>query len=237
MRAPSAASSYWLWPRLRHVGLFTHGPAFPEWTERQRRRVIYGLFQSFGRMCRPTTPISPAGIARDIEKLIIQPRVQNYARAQSQGRGVLFLTGRLRQVLINLLGNSLKFTQQGEINLRFEWEAVRKSRITLHFRVKDTGIGIPTEQQAHIFEAFTQVDGSTACCFGGTGSGPTICRQLVTVMEAESGRKRPRPRKHAPFHGQLRHCQGRGADEKPLASRRLGTPSTGPTKAFWSKRL
>ena len=89
---------------------------------------------------------------------------------------------RLRQVLINLLGNSLKFTERGEVNLRVEAEARQEGAVSLHFRVEDTGIGIPVERQARIFEAFTQVDGSTARRFGGTGLGLTICRQLVEMM-------------------------------------------------------
>jgi len=89
---------------------------------------------------------------------------------------------RLRQILINLLGNSLKFTKRGEVNLRVQRETVNEDSIRLHFSVEDTGIGIPAEQQARIFEAFTQVDGSTARCFGGTGLGLTICRQLVGMM-------------------------------------------------------
>jgi len=95
------------------------------------------------------------------------------------------LTGdpsRLRQVLVNLLGNSLKFTKRGEVNLRVQREAVQEGSISLRFSVEDTGIGIPSEQQARIFEAFTQVDGSTARRFGGTGLGLTICRQLVQMM-------------------------------------------------------
>jgi signal transduction histidine kinase/CheY-like chemotaxis protein/streptogramin lyase len=90
--------------------------------------------------------------------------------------------GRLRQVLINLLGNSLKFTERGEVNLRVQRESMKEESISLHFSVEDTGIGIPAEQQARVFEAFTQVDGSTARCFGGTGLGLTICRQLVEMM-------------------------------------------------------
>ena len=89
---------------------------------------------------------------------------------------------RLRQVLINLLGNSLKFTERGEVNLRVQRESGKEESMCLHFSVEDTGIGIPAEQQARIFEAFTQVDGSTARRFGGTGLGLTICRQLVEMM-------------------------------------------------------
>ncbi len=89
---------------------------------------------------------------------------------------------RLRQILVNLLGNSLKFTQKGEINLRIQRQSAEEDSICLHFRVEDTGIGIPLDKQASIFDAFTQVDGSTARRFGGTGLGLTICRQLVGMM-------------------------------------------------------
>jgi PAS domain S-box-containing protein len=89
---------------------------------------------------------------------------------------------RLRQVLINLFGNSLKFTESGEINLRVQLEGVKEESICLHFSVEDTGIGITAGQQARIFEAFTQVDGSSARRFGGTGLGLTICRQLIEMM-------------------------------------------------------
>jgi signal transduction histidine kinase/CheY-like chemotaxis protein len=90
--------------------------------------------------------------------------------------------GRLRQVLINLLGNSLKFTERGEVNLRVRREFASAESIQLHFSVEDTGIGIPAEKQAGIFEVFAQADGSTSRRFGGTGLGLTICRQLVAMM-------------------------------------------------------
>ncbi len=89
---------------------------------------------------------------------------------------------RLRQVLVNLIGNSLKFTQQGEINLRVQREAGNDEIHQLHFSVEDTGIGIPLDKQQSIFEPFTQADGSTARRFGGTGLGLTISRQLVGMM-------------------------------------------------------
>jgi signal transduction histidine kinase/DNA-binding response OmpR family regulator len=90
--------------------------------------------------------------------------------------------GRLRQVLLNLLGNSLKFTMRGEINLRVQQESADEESACLHFSVEDTGIGIPAEKQSQIFEAFTQADGSTARRYGGTGLGLTISRQLVEKM-------------------------------------------------------
>jgi len=86
-----AALSYWLWPRLRRVGLFNLGLAFPEWTERERRRTLFGLFRNFGRMLADFAHF-PKLNRGNIERLIIYDRFENYARADSQGKGVLFLT-------------------------------------------------------------------------------------------------------------------------------------------------
>ena len=87
---------------------------------------------------------------------------------------------RLRQVLVNLIGNAIKFTDRGEVAI-----AVQRSpgaADTLHFSVRDSGIGIPAEKQSLIFEAFTQVDGSITRRFGGTGLGLTIASRLVQMM-------------------------------------------------------
>jgi PAS domain S-box-containing protein len=89
-------------------------------------------------------------------------------------------SGRLRQILINLVGNAIKFTSQGEVSVAIERSP--DSADALHFSVRDTGIGIPAEKQAMIFEAFTQVDGSYTRRFGGTGLGLTIASRLVRMM-------------------------------------------------------
>jgi PAS domain S-box-containing protein len=89
--------------------------------------------------------------------------------------------GRLRQVLINLIGNAIKFTDRGGISVAIERS--RDNADVLHFSVHDTGIGIPAEKQAVIFEAFTQVDGSFTRRFGGTGLGLTIASRLIQMME------------------------------------------------------
>jgi two-component system, sensor histidine kinase len=90
--------------------------------------------------------------------------------------------GRLRQVLLNLVGNAVKFTERGEVLVDVEKQSQHGDEILLHFRVKDTGIGIPKEKQAMIFEAFTQADSSTTRRFGGTGLGLAITQRLTKLM-------------------------------------------------------
>lgn len=90
--------------------------------------------------------------------------------------------GRLRQVLANLIGNAIKFTERGEIVVRVQKEEEDESTVVLHFSVADTGIGIPEEKHQAIFESFTQADGSTTRQYGGTGLGLTICSSLVGLM-------------------------------------------------------
>jgi signal transduction histidine kinase/ligand-binding sensor domain-containing protein/DNA-binding response OmpR family regulator len=89
---------------------------------------------------------------------------------------------RLRQIIINLVGNAIKFTSQGEVGLKIALESRTEDRIRLHFLVEDTGIGIAPQKQKLIFEAFSQADGSTARRFGGTGLGLTISNRLVEMM-------------------------------------------------------
>ncbi|MBW1827192.1 MAG: hypothetical protein JRI78_09460 [Deltaproteobacteria bacterium] len=89
---------------------------------------------------------------------------------------------RLRQVIVNLAGNSLKFTEKGEIVIRVEKEKELGDSVELHFMVSDTGIGIPPDNLGSIFESFEQADGSTTRKYGGTGLGLSISRQLVEMM-------------------------------------------------------
>ncbi|HEU0188931.1 MAG TPA: ATP-binding protein [Gallionella sp.] len=90
---------------------------------------------------------------------------------------------RLRQILINLLGNALKFTEQGSIALSVTPDSRFDGMVCLHFQVRDTGIGIPREKQISIFEAFSQADTSTSRKYGGTGLGLSISVRLVAMMQ------------------------------------------------------
>ena len=89
---------------------------------------------------------------------------------------------RLRQVILNLVGNAIKFTEKGEVVLRVELESQDSEGMALHFAVSDTGIGIPPEKQALIFEPFSQADTSTTRRYGGTGLGLSISSRLIGMM-------------------------------------------------------
>ena len=93
----------------------------------------------------------------------------------------------LRQILINLAGNAVKFTERGSVTVHVSAQAETESGVRLKFSIRDTGIGIAPEAQARIFESFTQADQSTARRFGGTGLGTTIAKQLVGLMGGRIG--------------------------------------------------
>jgi two-component system sensor histidine kinase/response regulator len=101
---------------------------------------------------------------------------------------------RLRQILVNLIGNAVKFTEAGEVVVHAESSAIDVERVLMTFTVSDTGIGIPREKHATIFDPFTQADASTTRRFGGTGLGLTISARLAALMggrisvESETGR-------------------------------------------------
>jgi two-component system sensor histidine kinase/response regulator len=90
--------------------------------------------------------------------------------------------GRIRQILINLVGNAIKFTDHGEIVVTVDDLAEGPNATRLHFAVRDTGVGVPAEKQERIFEAFSQADGSMTRKYGGTGLGLTICKLLAELM-------------------------------------------------------
>ena len=89
---------------------------------------------------------------------------------------------RLRQIMVNLLSNSIKFTEEGEVVVSVSGQLQDNYKYMLHFSVRDTGLGIPLDRQNKLFQSFTQVDASTTRKYGGTGLGLAISRQLSELM-------------------------------------------------------
>ena len=140
--------------------------------------------------------------------------------------------GRLRQVLLNLVGNAIKFTDAGEVVVRVEvaGAAAPEGEVGLRFTVRDTGIGIPRDQQERIFRAFEQEDSSTTRRYGGTGLGLTIAARLVALMGGADHRgERAGPGQHLRLHGAVRAaaaptgagpCPAAGLAPQPAGARR-----------------
>ena len=101
--------------------------------------------------------------------------------------------GRLRQILLNLGGNAIKFTESGEVTIGCEVEEQKAGSVLLHFSVSDTGIGIAKDKQDTIFKSFVQADGSTTRQYGGTGLGLSISKQLVEIMGGQNLGRKPLP--------------------------------------------
>ncbi|MBT5232188.1 MAG: PAS domain S-box protein [Methylococcales bacterium] len=145
-----------------------------------------------GRMTIEATPF-------EIKSIIEATQELYFATGQSKGVAFVasiddnvppFLVGdptRLGQVLNNLVGNALKFTQEGEVSVQIQLDYRAIDEAIVRFVVTDTGIGISAEQQKHLFDPFSQADNSTTRRYGGTGLGLTICQQLVNLMGGEIG--------------------------------------------------
>jgi signal transduction histidine kinase len=99
--------------------------------------------------------------------------------------------GRLRQVLVNLAGNAVKFTHLREVAVRVALTEEAADSVLLRFTVRDTGIGIPADKRTILFEKFSQVDASTTRRYGGTGLGLAIAKELVELMDGQIGAGKP----------------------------------------------
>lgn len=125
--------------------------------------------------------------------------------------------GRLRQIILNLVGNAIKFTPRGEIVVELRVESRTEDQVTLHVRVSDTGIGIAKDKQTQVFESFSQAESCTTRRFGGTGLGLTISRQLVELMKGRMWLE-SEPGKGSVFHFTAQFDLG---TQKPHAARLL----------------
>lgn len=121
--------------------------------------------------------------------------------------------GRVRQILLNLVGNAVKFTERGEIVVSLQRHHDALGQVMMKVSVRDTGIGIPLEAQRKIFDPFAQADGSMTRRFGGTGLGLAIVQRLVEMMGATRRGERTRPRidllVHAPLEAAVRWARDR----------------------------
>lgn len=150
--------------------------------------------------------IAQKAVAKGLEfNSIIEPQVPKILKGDP---------GRLRQVLLNLLENAVKFTAEGEINLQATLVKKSAERVTLRFNVQDTGVGVPEDRQAFVFDCFTQADSTTTRKYGGTGLGLAICRQLVDLMGGEIGVESELG-KGSTFHFSVEFGLGISADEAP----------------------
>ncbi|MFC2146623.1 two-component regulator propeller domain-containing protein, partial [Acidobacteriota bacterium] len=131
---------------------------------------------------------------------------------------------RLKQVLFNLVGNAVKFTEKGSVTVNVKMAKGEKH--TLHFSVSDTGIGIPVERQQYIFESFTQVNGSMSRKHAGIGLGLAIARQLIELMKGKIWLE-SQPDQGSTFHFTL-PFQGREDQQEPEITGKIGTEETGP---------
>jgi|GEM_PF-2628934 len=147
-----------------------------------------------GKLTMETIPFDPRALLKSVEDLLgEQARTKGLALTSLIHAEVPpMLQGdpsRLRQILLNLAGNAIKFTQQGEVVVEMENQvtALNSPEALLYVSIRDTGIGIPPEGQARLFQAFSQVDASTTRQYGGTGLGLAICKRLVEQMNGEIG--------------------------------------------------
>ncbi len=139
-------------------------------------RTDFDLHALVNSTCRI---VAPQAAAKGIDLVVsLMPEVAPAVRGDPH---------HLRQILINLVGNAVKFTEKGSVTLHVSAQGETPEQVRLKFSIRDTGIGIPSEAQERIFESFTQADQTTTRRFGGTGLGTTIAKQLVDLMHGRIG--------------------------------------------------
>lgn len=143
-----------------------------------------------GKLTLESIPFAPTALIHDLHSMFQSQFEQKQLKASYHLDDKLptWLLGdehRLRQVLINLVGNALKFTEKGEVNVSVKLVGVLGNQCRVRFSVQDTGIGISATAQARLFEAFTQADGSTTRQFGGTGLGLSISKKIIELMHGK----------------------------------------------------
>jgi two-component system, sensor histidine kinase and response regulator len=148
-------------------------------------------FQS-GKVALEEGPLDVRLVLEEVTALLLGPAQDKGLEIVDQvdhdvPRGVRGDTGRLRQILLNLAGNALKFTDTGSVLVRASLDQADDDRVSVRFEVQDTGIGIVPEVQARLFHTFVQADTSSTTRHGGTGLGLAICRQLVESMGGQIG--------------------------------------------------
>lgn len=145
-----------------------------------------------GKVVLERTSFDVRALADDIVQLMRAQALKKGLRLSCQvdealPRAAIGDPGRVRQVLLNLVGNAIKFTEHGGVSIDIELQAQLSDSVRVRFAVRDTGIGIAADKQAELFERFTQADSSTSRTYGGSGLGLAITRELVKLMGGELG--------------------------------------------------
>jgi signal transduction histidine kinase len=176
-------------------------------SQRKLARTAYGSAQNLLRILNDILDFSKIEAGKlefesvDFDLRVVVAEAASLFAEQIQSKGLGFTReiapgtamalrgdpGRLRQVLSNLMGNAVKFTHEGTIELRVATTAERDASVLLRFEIRDTGVGIAPEALDRIFDAFSQADNTTTRRFGGTGLGLAISKQLVGLMDGEIG--------------------------------------------------
>jgi PAS domain S-box-containing protein len=145
-----------------------------------------------GKMELEQIDFSVVTVSEGVVELLAAPARQKSLAIQAfvapdVPRSLLGDPGRLRQILVNLVGNAIKFTERGQVTLHVTRHTSQGNNVTLRFAVNDTGVGISESARARLFQPFTQADGSTTRKFGGTGLGLSISKRIVELMNGEIG--------------------------------------------------